>query len=52
MLDLTVANYYLPNGKTITRKGIQPQVSAKDDAKTERDEALPVAVDTVLERAG
>jgi len=48
VLDLTVANYYLPGGKTITRKGLQPQVKAKDDPKTKRDEALPVALDTLL----
>jgi len=51
LLDLTVANYYLPNGETITRKGIQPQVKAKDDPDTARDEALPVAVETVLEKS-
>ena len=50
VLDLTVANYYLPGGKTITRKGLQPQVKAKDDPDTERDEALPTALDTVLRR--
>ena len=48
VLDLTVANYYLPSGKTITTKGLQPQVKAKDDPDTKRDEALPVALDTVL----
>jgi carboxyl-terminal processing protease len=51
LLDLTVANYYLPNGETITRKGIHPQVKAKDDPDTARDEALPVAVETVLEKS-
>jgi carboxyl-terminal processing protease len=50
VLDLTVANYYLPNGDTITRKGLQPQVKAQDDPDTERDEALPVAIETVLQR--
>ena len=35
VLDLTVANYYLPNGETITRKGLQPQVKAKDDPRHE-----------------
>jgi carboxyl-terminal processing protease len=50
VLDLTVANYYLPGGETITRKGIQPQVKASDDPKTKRDEALPVALDTLLRR--
>lgn len=47
-LKLTTAHYYLPDGETIiTGKGIKPQVRAKDDPKTERDEALPVALDTV-----
>ena len=47
-LKLTTAHYYLPDGETIiTGKGIKPQVRAKDDPKTDRDEALPVALDTV-----
>ena len=45
LLDLTVANYYLPNGKTIGRSGLKPQVRARDDPDTDRDEALPVALD-------
>ena len=50
-LKLTTAHYYLPDGETIiTRKGIKPQVRAKDDPKTERDEALPVALDTVARK--
>lgn len=48
VLDLTVANYYLPGGKTISTRGIKPQVRAVDDPDTERDEALPVAVDELL----
>ena len=48
-LDLTVANYYLPGGRTIGRNGIKPQVRARDDPSTERDEALPMALDTVLD---
>ncbi len=51
VLDLTVANYYLPGGKTITTKGLQPEVKAKDDPDTKRDEALPTALDTVLRQA-
>jgi carboxyl-terminal processing protease len=52
VLDLTVANYYLPGGKTITRKGIQPQVKAQDDPQTtRRDEALPKALDAVLQQS-
>jgi carboxyl-terminal processing protease len=47
-LDLTVGSYYLPSGENISGKGIQPQVKAKDDPKTERDEALPIAVKTVI----
>src|SRR5918992_982728 len=29
-LDITVANYYLPGGKTISKAGIKPQVKARD----------------------
>ncbi len=51
VLDLTVANYYLPSGKTIPlRKGLRPQVEARDNPKTNRDEALPVALDELLNR--
>jgi carboxyl-terminal processing protease len=49
VLDITVANYYLPGGKTISRAGIKPQVRAEDDPETERDEALPTAVEELLE---
>jgi carboxyl-terminal processing protease len=48
-LDLTVANYYLPGGKTIGKGGLKPQVKAKDDPDTKRDEALPVALDALLD---
>jgi carboxyl-terminal processing protease len=47
-LDLTVANYYLPGGKTIGKGGLEPQVKAKDDPDTKRDEALPIALDALL----
>jgi carboxyl-terminal processing protease len=50
VLDITVANYYLPGGKTISRAGIKPQVRAEDDPETERDEALPTAVGELLEQ--
>jgi carboxyl-terminal processing protease len=43
-LDLTVANYYLPGGKTISTRGLKPQVRAFDKPRTKRDEALPVAL--------
>jgi carboxyl-terminal processing protease len=46
-LDLTVANYYLPSGRTIGENGLKPQVRAKDNPETERDEALPAALDVL-----
>jgi carboxyl-terminal processing protease len=49
-LDLTVANYYLPGGKTITTKGIKPQVKAVDKPRTKRDEALPMALDVLVHK--
>lgn len=49
VLDLTVANYYLPGGKTIApKKGITPQVRARDNPRTRADEALPKALDTLV----
>jgi carboxyl-terminal processing protease len=51
ILDLTVANYYLPGGKTIGRRGIRPQVPARDDPRTRRDEALPKAIEALLAEA-
>jgi carboxyl-terminal processing protease len=49
-LDLTVGSYYLPSGENISGKGIQPSVPVKDDPKTRRDEALPIAVKTVIDK--
>jgi carboxyl-terminal processing protease len=49
VLDLTVANYYLPDGETIGTGGIKPQVRARDDRETERDEALPAALDVLIQ---
>jgi carboxyl-terminal processing protease len=48
VLDLTVANYYLPKGETISTKGIKPEIRATDDPDTDRDEALPTALDAVV----
>jgi carboxyl-terminal processing protease len=47
-LDLTVANYYLPGGKTIGEDGLKPQVRARDNPETRRDEALPIALDVLV----
>jgi carboxyl-terminal processing protease len=52
VLDLTVANYYLPDGETISTRGIKPEVRAADDPDTKRDEALPVALDTLVRELG
>jgi carboxyl-terminal processing protease len=47
-LDLTVGSYYLPSGENISDKGIKPQVRARDLPRTPRDEALPVALNTLI----
>jgi carboxyl-terminal processing protease len=53
VLDLTVANYYLPGGETILpNKGIKPQVRARDNPRTRPDEALPKALDTLAAKTG
>ena len=44
LLDITVGQYYLPNGENIGNKGVRPTVKASDDPDTERDEALPIAL--------
>ncbi len=43
-LDLTVGRYYLPSGENISTKGIVPKTKARDNPRTPRDEALPVAL--------
>jgi carboxyl-terminal processing protease len=48
LLDLTVARYYLPAGEGIGRRGIAPQVPARDNPRTGRDEAVPTALDVLL----
>ncbi len=47
VLDLTVGRYYLPSGENISDKGIKPSVRARDRPRTERDEALPIALDVL-----
>jgi carboxyl-terminal processing protease len=48
LLKLTVGSYFLPKGENLAGDGIDPQVRARDNPKTKRDEALPVAVRTLL----
>jgi carboxyl-terminal processing protease len=52
VLDLTVGRYYLPSGENISDKGIKPVVRARDNPDTERDEALPRALDELARRLG
>ena len=51
VLDLTVGEYYLPSGENIGKKGVRPTVRAVDDPETDRDEALPIALKTLAEKA-
>ena len=48
LLKLTVGSYYLPKGENLAGDGIDAQVAARDNPKTKRDEALPVALRTLL----
>jgi carboxyl-terminal processing protease len=48
-LDLTVGSYFLPDGENISDRGIEPEVKAVDKPRTERDEALPTALDELAE---
>ena len=49
-LDLTVGSYYLPSGENISNTGIKPEVKARDMPRTRRDEALPIAIETLTEK--
>ena len=49
-LDLTVGSYYLPSGENISDTGIKPTVKAQDKPRTRRDEALPIALETLVEK--
>jgi carboxyl-terminal processing protease len=51
LLDITVGQYFLPNGENIGDKGVKPTVKARDDVDTKRDEALPIALDTLVQEA-
>ena len=52
-IDITVGQYFLPSGRNLGRKGtspgsgLKPDVSAKDDPNTRRDEALRRALDVL-----
>jgi carboxyl-terminal processing protease len=51
-LDITVGEYFTPKGRNLGPRdgkpgGIEPDVQAKDDPKTKRDEALDKALDVL-----
>lgn len=46
-LDITVGEYFTPNGRNLGGHGVDPDVPARDDPKTREDEALDTAVRTV-----
>ncbi|HEV2815534.1 MAG TPA: S41 family peptidase, partial [Solirubrobacteraceae bacterium] len=52
-IDITVGQYFLPSGRNLGGKGtspgsgLKPDVSAKDDPNTRRDEALRRALDVL-----
>ena len=49
-LDITVGQYFLPDGDNLTDNGITPEIRARDLPRTERDEALPIALDALRQR--
>jgi carboxyl-terminal processing protease len=51
-LDIVVGRWFLPHGENISGTGISPQVSARDDQKTPKDEALDSALNTVRSKIG
>src|SRR4029079_17463343 len=47
-LDLTVGGYYLPSAENISHTGIKPAVKPVDKPRTPQDEALPIALETLV----
>jgi carboxyl-terminal processing protease len=46
-LDITIGSYHLPSGRPVTDRGVTPEVEARDNPRTRRDEALPVALEAL-----
>jgi len=46
-LHITTARWLLPSGKSINKNGISPDIEVKDDPKTEKDEQLEKAIETL-----
>jgi carboxyl-terminal processing protease len=51
-LDITVGEYFTPDGRNLGGKGVEPDVKAVDDPKTKRDEGLQEALEVVAARQG
>jgi carboxyl-terminal processing protease len=51
-LDLTVGRYFTPDGTSLAGKGIKPDIRAKDDPNTKRDEGLATALSVLHQRIG
>ncbi len=49
-LDLTVGEYFTPDGTSLAGKGIRPEVAAADDPETPRDEGMRRALSALAER--
>jgi carboxyl-terminal processing protease len=51
-LDITVGEYFTPDGRNLGGKGVEPDVKAVDDPKTKRDEGLQEALEVVAAPQG
>jgi carboxyl-terminal processing protease len=51
-LDITVGEYFTPDGRNLGGKGVEPDVEAVDDPKTKRDEGLQEALEVVAAPRG
>jgi carboxyl-terminal processing protease len=49
LVNLTVGSFYLPEGENLAENGIRPQVKARDNLRTKRDEALPTALKELVD---
>jgi carboxyl-terminal processing protease len=51
-VDLTLGNYYTPDGHNLGGKGVTPDLRAIDNPQTKRDEALTRALEVLAREAG